>query len=52
MTSSRCTTPSTAEALDRLIDLSAASNKPDEAKTWQAERTKYPATAPPPGEKK
>ena len=33
------------EALDRLIDLFTATNKPDEVKTWQAERTKYPATA-------
>ena len=31
------------EALDRLIELSAATNKPDEVKKWQAERAKYPA---------
>ena len=30
------------EALDRLIELSMALNKPDEAKKWQAERAKYP----------
>ena len=40
------------EALDRLIELSTATNKPDEVKKWQAERAKYPAVAPPPGEKK
>jgi hypothetical protein len=31
-----------AEALDRLIELYTAINKPDEAKKWQAERAKYP----------
>jgi serine/threonine protein kinase len=30
------------EALDRLIELYTAINKPDEAKKWQAERAKYP----------
>ncbi|MGO9471074.1 MAG: tetratricopeptide repeat protein [Isosphaeraceae bacterium] len=35
------------EALDRLIDFYTATSKPDEAKKWQAERAKYPATAPP-----
>jgi tetratricopeptide (TPR) repeat protein len=41
------------ESLDRLIELSAATNKPDEAKKWQAERAKYPAeVAPVPREKK
>jgi hypothetical protein len=30
------------EALNRLIELYAALNKPDEAKKWQAERAKYP----------
>jgi WD40 repeat protein len=30
------------EALDRLIELYTASNKPDEAKKWQAERAKHP----------
>ena len=41
------------EALDRLIELSTATNKPDEAKKWQAERAKYPAeVAPVPRERK
>jgi tetratricopeptide (TPR) repeat protein len=40
------------EALDRLIELYTAINKPDEAKKWQAERAKYLDTAPGPGEKK
>jgi tetratricopeptide (TPR) repeat protein len=41
------------EALDRLIELSTATNKPDDAKKWQAERAKYPAEkAPPPKETK
>ncbi len=31
------------EALGRLIELYTATNKPDEAKKWQAERAKYPA---------
>jgi hypothetical protein len=30
------------EALDRLIELYTAIHKPDEAKTWRAERAKYP----------
>jgi hypothetical protein len=30
------------EALDRLIDLYTATNKPDEVKKWRAERAKYP----------
>ncbi len=34
-------------ALDRLIELSTATNKPDEVKKWQAERAKYPEKAPP-----
>ncbi len=29
-------------ALDRLIELSTATNKPDEVKKWQAERANYP----------
>jgi hypothetical protein len=29
------------EALDRLIELSIATNKPEEAKKWRAERAKY-----------
>jgi len=36
------------DALDRLIALYTATNRPDEVKKWQAERAKYPA----PGEKK
>ncbi len=39
------------EALDRLIELYTATNKPDDVKKWQAERAKYPAAAPPPGKK-
>jgi hypothetical protein len=31
------------EAVDRLIELYTAMNKPDEVKKWQVERTKYPA---------
>jgi eukaryotic-like serine/threonine-protein kinase len=30
------------EALDRLVGLYTATNKPDEAKKWRAERAKYP----------
>ena len=30
------------EALDRLIELYTATNKPDEVKKWQAERANYP----------
>jgi hypothetical protein len=30
------------EALDRLIEFSSATNKPDEVKKWRAERAKYP----------
>jgi hypothetical protein len=41
------------EAIERLVELYTATNKPDEAKKWQAERAKYPARkAPPPPEKK
>ena len=37
------------EALDRLIELYMATNKPDEVKKWRAERAKYPPElAPPP----
>ena len=39
-------------ALDRLIELYTATNKPDEVKKWRAERAKYPDAAPPPREKK
>jgi tetratricopeptide (TPR) repeat protein len=44
--------PRLPEALDRLIELYTATDRPDEVKKWQAERAKYPAAAPPPGEKK
>jgi serine/threonine protein kinase len=40
------------EALDRLIELYTATNRPDELKMWQAERARYPKTAPLPQEKK
>ncbi len=40
------------EALDRLIELFVATDKPDDVKKWQAERAKYPEAAPMPGEKK
>jgi hypothetical protein len=39
------------EALDRLIALETARNRPDEVKKWQAERAKYPQTASPPQRK-
>ena len=35
------------EALDRLIELYTATDKPDELKKWQSERAKYPAQVPP-----
>ena len=35
-----------ADALDRLIELYTAMNKPDEVKKWQAERAKYPESKP------
>ena len=40
------------ESLDRLIEISTATNKPDEVKKWQAERAKYPKEAPMQAEKK
>jgi serine/threonine protein kinase len=42
------------EALERLVQFYEATNKPDEAAKWQAERAKYPPAQPPlpPGEKK
>jgi serine/threonine protein kinase len=40
------------EALDRLIELYTATDKPQEANKWRAERAKYPNLAPPPQEKK
>ena len=39
------------EAVDRLIELYTATNKPADAKKWRAERAKYPNIAPPPLEK-
>jgi non-specific serine/threonine protein kinase/serine/threonine-protein kinase len=42
--------PRIPDALDRLIDLYNATNQPDEAQRWQAERARYEAKeAPPPG---
>ena len=35
-------------ALDRLVELYAATNKPDEVARWWAERAQYPFVAPPP----
>jgi eukaryotic-like serine/threonine-protein kinase len=40
------------EALDRLIELYTATDKPEEANKWRAERAKYPNRAPPPEERK
>jgi TolA-binding protein len=40
------------EALDRLVELYTATDRPEEAKKWRAERAKYPTVAPPPREKK
>lgn len=40
------------EALDRLVELYTATEKPEDVKKWQAERGKYPDAAPMPGEKK
>jgi tetratricopeptide (TPR) repeat protein len=36
------------ETLDRLIELFTATNRPDEAQKWQAERAMYPRRTPPP----
>ena len=36
------------ESIDRLIELYTATEKPDEAAKWRAERAKYPEVAPPP----
>jgi hypothetical protein len=38
------------DAVDRLIELYSASNKPEEAAKWKAERAKY--QAPPPNAQK
>ena len=40
------------ETLDRLIDLSVATNKPDDVRKWRAERAKYPEVTPLPEPKK
>lgn len=40
------------QALNWLIELYTATNKPDEAKKWRVERAKYPFVAPLPREKK
>jgi tetratricopeptide (TPR) repeat protein len=40
------------EALDRLIELYTATDKPEEVTKWRAERAKYPDVAPPPPERK
>ena len=40
------------EAVDRLVELYTALDKPDDVKKWQAERAKYPFVAPPPREVK
>jgi hypothetical protein len=40
------------EALDRLVELYTATDKPEEAAKWRAERAKYPDSAPPPPERK
>ena len=44
--------PRLPEALDWLIELYTATNKPDEAKKWREEWAKYPGIAPRPREKK
>jgi eukaryotic-like serine/threonine-protein kinase len=44
--------PRVPEALDRLIELYTATNKPDEAEKWRAERSRYPKAAPLPQERK
>jgi eukaryotic-like serine/threonine-protein kinase len=38
--------PRLSEAVDRLIELYTATNKPDEVKKWKAERARHPATQP------
>ena len=39
------------EALDRLIELETATNRPDELRKWQADRARYPGGEPPPPKK-
>jgi len=41
-----------AEALDRLIELYTATNRPNEAKKWRAERAKYPQANTPASQEK
>ena len=41
-----------AEAVERLLELYTATNKPDEVKKWQAERSKYPEVVHKPPDKK
>jgi hypothetical protein len=38
--------PRIPEALDRLIEFYTATNQPDGANKWRAERAKYPDTKP------
>jgi non-specific serine/threonine protein kinase/serine/threonine-protein kinase len=40
------------DAVERLVQLYDAWDRPEEAKKWRAERAKYPNLAPPPREKK
>jgi hypothetical protein len=40
------------EALDRLVELYTATNRPDEAKKWRAARAKNPEVAHMPQDKK
>jgi eukaryotic-like serine/threonine-protein kinase len=35
------------QALDRLIELYTATNKPEEVKKWRVERAKYPGASAP-----
>jgi hypothetical protein len=39
------------DAIDRLIELETATNRPDEVKKWQIERVKYPPAAATPRKK-
>jgi tetratricopeptide (TPR) repeat protein len=39
------------EALDRLIELETATNRPDELRKWRDDRARYPEGAPPPKKK-
>jgi hypothetical protein len=44
--------PRLPEAVDRLIELDTATNRPGEAKKWRGKRAKYPNIAPPTREKR